>query len=89
MPYRLTGTDLEGRLFIAPVIKWTNKRKECPMKKRTEKKDLEEKNKNAKRLEVEELEERVALSVPTQKKSPFPSPYAPGTDYGLVKRSNL
>lgn len=42
-----------------------------------------------KKLSVEELESRVALSVPNQKKSPFPSPYMPGTDYGLVKRSNL
>jgi hypothetical protein len=59
------------------------------MKKGTEKKGLQKKDKNTKRLEVEELETRVAMSVPSQKKSPFPSPYAPGTDYGLVKRSNL
>jgi hypothetical protein len=66
-----------------------NKRKESSMKKGTEKKGLQERAKNAKRLKVEELEERVAMSVPSQKKSPFPSPYAPGSDYGLVKRSNL
>jgi len=41
------------------------------------------------RLTVEELEARVALSVPDQKKSPFPTPYMPGTLYGLAKRSNL
>jgi hypothetical protein len=46
-------------------------------------------SKKSKKLSVEELEARVALSVPNQKKSPFPSPYMPGTDYGLVKRSNL
>lgn len=42
-----------------------------------------------KKLNVEELESRVALSVPDQKKSPFPSPYMPGTLYGLVRRDNL
>ncbi len=56
---------------------------------KTEKEDSKGNEKEAKRLEVEELEERVAMSVPNQKKNPFPSPYAPGTDYGLVKRSNL
>jgi hypothetical protein len=47
------------------------------------------KPKDADRLSVEELEARVALSVPNQKKSPLPSPYMPGTLYGLAKRSNL
>jgi len=46
-------------------------------------------SKKSKKMTVEELEARVALSVPNQKKSPFPSPYMPGTDYGLIKRSNL
>ena len=35
------------------------------------------------------LERKVALAVPMQKKSPIPTPYMPGTDYGLVRRSNL
>ncbi len=59
------------------------------MKKETVKKDLKEEKKETKELTVEELEERVAMSVPAQKKVAFPAPYAPGTDYGLVKRSNL
>ena len=41
------------------------------------------------RLSVEELERRIALSVPDQKKNPFPPPYPPGALYGLAKRSNL
>lgn len=41
------------------------------------------------RVRVEELERKVALSAPTQKKVPTPSPYPPGTRYGLVRRSNL
>jgi uncharacterized small protein (DUF1192 family) len=41
------------------------------------------------KLTVEELEQRVAMSVPDQKKNPNPAPYMPGTDYGLVKRGNL
>jgi hypothetical protein len=59
------------------------------MKKGTAKKGLQEKGKKTKRLEAEELEARVAMSVPGQKKNPLPAPYAPGTRYGLVKRSNL
>jgi len=38
---------------------------------------------------VVELERKVALTAPTQKKVPVPSPYAPGTLYGLAKRANL
>jgi len=38
---------------------------------------------------TEELERKVALTAPTQKKVPVPSPYAPGTLYGLAKRANL
>ncbi|NMC72497.1 MAG: hypothetical protein GYA57_20910 [Myxococcales bacterium] len=41
------------------------------------------------RARVEELERKVALSAPTQKKVPTPAPYAPGTYYGLVRRENL
>ncbi len=51
----------------------------------TEQGDAEE----TRRLTVEELEERVAMSVPAQKKIDQPTPYPPGTRYGLVKRSNL
>ncbi|NMC72496.1 MAG: hypothetical protein GYA57_20905 [Myxococcales bacterium] len=43
----------------------------------------------SRRSRVEELERKVALSAPTQKKVPTPSPYPPGTRYGLVRRSNL
>ena len=62
------------------------------MKKRTKENSLKDKNKNTKeteKLTVEELEARVAMSVPTQKKFASIAPYAPGTDYGLVKRANL
>ena len=41
-----------------------------------------------KRLTVEELEKRIAPSTAT-KKVPNPPPYAPGTKYGLVQRTNL
>jgi hypothetical protein len=41
------------------------------------------------RAKVEQLERKVALSAPTQKKDPVPAPYAPGTYYGLVRRENL
>ena len=40
------------------------------------------------KLTVEELEKRVAPAV-ADKKAPIPPPYAPGTLYGLVRRSNL
>ena len=59
---------------------------------KTKKNILEDKKKDTKnrqKLTVEELEARVAMSVPTQKKHPLPVPYAPGSDYGLVKRANL
>ncbi|MBN1769705.1 MAG: hypothetical protein JXB32_00470 [Deltaproteobacteria bacterium] len=41
------------------------------------------------RTKVEELERKVALAAPTQKKVPTPTPYAPGTYYGLVRRENV
>ncbi len=47
------------------------------------------KDKENEKLSAEELEARVAMSVPSQKKSPSPAPYAPGTRYGLMKRSSL
>ena len=53
------------------------------------KKTLGKKKGRGKKLRLEELESRVALSVPDQKKSYFPIPYMPGTDYGLIKRANL
>jgi hypothetical protein len=59
------------------------------MKKKMENNQLNDKGKETKELTAEELEARVAMSVPSQKKSPSPAPYAPGTLYGLVKRSNL
>jgi hypothetical protein len=43
----------------------------------------------ARKLTVEELERRIALSVPAGKKDMLPTPYWPGTDYGLIKRANL
>jgi hypothetical protein len=45
--------------------------------------------KKVRRAKVEQLERKVALSAPTQKKDPVPSPYPPGADYGLIRRSNL
>ena len=36
--------------------------------------------------EVQKLEKRAA---PSGKKNPNPSPYPPGTKYGLIKRANL
>lgn len=39
-------------------------------------------------LTAEELERRIAPSA-AGKKLPIPPPYAPGTDYGLVRRDNL
>lgn len=41
------------------------------------------------RRKVATLERKVALTAPSQKKVPIPTPYAPGTDYGLVRRANL
>ena len=41
------------------------------------------------RPRVDELERKVALTAPTQKKTPVPTPYMPGTYYGLVRRENL
>lgn len=37
-------------------------------------------------IQVEKLEKKAA---PSGKKNPSPSPYPPGTKYGLIKRSNL
>jgi hypothetical protein len=45
--------------------------------------------KKVRRAKVEQLERKVALSAPTQKKDPTPAPYAPGTRYGLVSRRNM
>jgi len=39
--------------------------------------------------EVEELEEKVALSIIVPKKTPEPPPYPPGADYSLARRENL
>ncbi len=44
---------------------------------------------SSEKLTAEELESRVAMSVPSQKKNPSPAPYAPGTRYGLMMRANL
>ena len=59
------------------------------MGKSIENSQLRDEEKETKKLAAEELEARVALSVPGQKKSPSPVPYPPGTRYGLVKRSNM
>ena len=40
------------------------------------------------KLTVERLEKRLAPAV-AAKKAPFPPPYPPGADYGLVRRGNL
>ncbi|MBN1653109.1 MAG: hypothetical protein JXA30_04965 [Deltaproteobacteria bacterium] len=48
----------------------------------------EQERKARRKLTVEELENRVAPSV-ADKKLPIPPPYAPGTDYGLLRRDNL
>ncbi|MBN1774012.1 MAG: hypothetical protein JXB32_22320 [Deltaproteobacteria bacterium] len=45
--------------------------------------------KRVRRSKVRELERKVALTAPSQKKAPVPPPYAPGTDYGLIRRANL
>jgi len=48
-----------------------------------------DRRKKASKPSIEKLERKIALSAPTQKKAPVPSPYMPGTDYGLLRRSNL
>ena len=48
-----------------------------------------EKSKRRSKPRVEELERRIALSAPADKKNPIPPPYAPGTAYGLVRRANV
>ncbi len=53
-----------------------------------EDKDRDRKQEQPTTMKVEELERRVAPSV-ANKKAPVPPPYAPGTDYGLVRRANL
>ncbi|NMC72536.1 MAG: hypothetical protein GYA57_21105 [Myxococcales bacterium] len=45
--------------------------------------------KRTRRAKVVELERKVALTAPSQKKVPVPPPYAPGSDYGLIRRGNL
>jgi hypothetical protein len=59
------------------------------MKQKQENNESNNKDKETKKLSAEELEARVAMSVPGQKKSLSPAPYAPGTRYGLIKRSHL
>jgi len=46
----------------------------------------EEKKDKKEVIRVEKLEKKAA---PSGKKNPSPSPYPPGTKYGLIKRSNL
>ena len=57
------------------------------MKKDKEEKKTE-KTSSRPKLTVEELEKRIAPDA-ADKKLPVPPPYAPGTDYGLVRRDNL
>jgi hypothetical protein len=45
--------------------------------------------KKRKRLTIKELEKKVAPSGFIGKKPAIPGPYAPGTYYGLAKRSNI
>ena len=47
---------------------------------------MAKKDETKKLPEVEKLEKKAA---PSGKKNPSPSPYPPGTKYGLIKRSNL
>ncbi|MFH1438514.1 MAG: hypothetical protein ABIJ56_22590 [Pseudomonadota bacterium] len=53
------------------------------------KKTRKAKKTKKKKLTVRELEKKVAPSAALGKKPAIPGPYAPGTDYGLAKRSNL
>ena len=48
-----------------------------------------QKNRKTKKLSIKELERKVLPSPVASKKPPLPPPYAPGTEYGLAKRSNL
>lgn len=48
-----------------------------------------EKKGKRKKLRVKELEKKILPSPLASKKPPAPPPYAPGTLYGLVKRSNI
>ena len=45
--------------------------------------------KKRKKLGIKELEKKVAPAPFIGKKPAIPGPYAPGTEYGLAKRSNL
>ena len=45
--------------------------------------------KKRKKLRVRELEKKIAPAAFIGKKPAIPGPYAPGTEYGLAKRSNL
>jgi hypothetical protein len=47
------------------------------------------KGKKRKKLRVKELEKKVAPAPFVGKKPAIPGPYAPGTEYGLARRSNL
>jgi len=47
------------------------------------------KDKKKKKLTLKELEKKVVPSPLASKKPPIPPPYAPGTEYGLARRSNL
>ncbi|MFH1437685.1 MAG: hypothetical protein ABIJ56_18405 [Pseudomonadota bacterium] len=41
------------------------------------------------KLRLRELEKKIAPSAAMGKKPAIPTPYAPGTYYGLAKRSNI
>ncbi len=41
------------------------------------------------KLRLRELEKKIAPSAAAGKKPAIPTPYAPGTHYGLAKRSNI
>ena len=56
------------------------------MKKNIQKKDAKAKSK---KLKLRELEKKIAPSASSGKKPAIPIPYAPGTYYGLAKRSNI
>ena len=53
------------------------------MKKKTER------ARKGRKLKVRELEKKIAPAPFIGKKPAIPGPYAPGTEYGLAKRSNL
>jgi uncharacterized small protein (DUF1192 family) len=95
-PKRLTVEELEERVALSvPAQKKIGQPAPYPpgadygLVKRSNVTEQEPEKAEPKKPTVEELEERVALSVPAQKKVNQPAPYPPGTRYGLVKRSNL